>query len=211
MEDVLDVYARPYNAQQPVVCLDEATKILHSPLRESVLPKSGQVKREDYSYRQHGSANIFVSVEPLAGKRKLYVTDHHAGSEIAEALRKLVEEDYPKAEKIILITDNLKSHKPHLLYETFPPEQARAIARKIEWHYTPEHASWLNIAEIELSAFSTQCLNQKIGDKTELQSLASVWANERNDRCVKVDWQFRTDAARIKLKRLYPTFESRET
>jgi hypothetical protein len=152
-----------------------------------------------------------VSVEPLAGKRRLQVTDHHAGPDIAEALRKLVEEDYPRAEKIILVTNNLKSHRPHLLYETFPPQQARAIARKIEWHYTPEHASWLNIAEIERSAFSTQCLNQKIGDKTESQGLADVGVKERNEPCVKVDWQFRTDAARVKLKRLYPTFESRET
>jgi transposase len=211
MEDVLDVYTRPYDPARPVVCVDEASKQLLSTPRGDIAPKPSQVARQDYEYQRHGTANLFMSVEPLRGWRKVRVTDRRTASDFAEQLRVLVEEDYPDAEKVVIVTDNLNTHKTACLYERFEPEHARCIARKLEWHYTPEHGSWLNMAECELSVLSRQCLNRRIPDRETLQAQTAAWQEQRNIRTVRINWQFKTEDARIKLKRLYPKFESQET
>lgn len=169
MEDVLDVYARPYDPRFPVVCLDEASKELRSTPHGSKPIFWGQIAREDYEYSRHGTANVFLAVEPLAGKRTVRVTERRTSVDFAEELRRIVEQDYYQAKKVVLVTDNLNTHTVNALYEAFEPEVARRIARKVEWHYTPEHASWLNIAEIELAALATQCLNRRIASKDDLE------------------------------------------
>jgi len=204
MEDVLDVYARPYNPRFPVVCLDEASKELRSTPRGSRLAVVGQTAREDYEYERHGTANIFLAVEPLAGRRTVRVTERRTSVDFAEELRRIVEQDYRHAEKVVLVTDNLNTHTVNALYEAFEPEVARRIARKVEWHYTPEHASWLNIAEIELAALATQCLNRRIANRDDLERQTAAWQDTRNREQARVMWQFRTEDARIKLRRLYP-------
>lgn len=204
MEDVLDVYERPYDPRFPVVCLDETSKELRSTPRGLKPATSGQAAREDYEYSRHGTANVFLAVEPLAGRRTVRVTERRTSVDFARELRRIVEQDYHHAEKVVLVTDNLNTHTVNALYETFEPEVARQIARKVEWHYTPEHASWLNIAEIELAALATQCLNQRIASKDDLEKQTSAWQDARNRKQAKVVWQFRTEDARIKLRRLYP-------
>ena len=164
----------------------------------------GQAARQDYEYVRHGAANLFLAVEPLRGWRTARVTVRRTAQDFAEQLRLLVEEDYPDAEQIVLVTDNLNTHRPACLYERFPPEQARRIARKIEWHYTPEHGSWLNIAECELSVLARQCLNRRIEDQETLTREVRAWEVGRNTARVTIDWQFTAADARIKLKRLYP-------
>lgn len=153
MEDVLEVYQRPYDTQRPQVCLDEARKELHSTPRGTLPHEPGRPARQDYEYERHGTASLFLWVEPLTGRRKVRVTARQTGFELAEQLRLLVDEDYPEAEQVVLVVDNLKTHSPACLYERFTPAEARRIARKVEWHYTPEHGSWLNIAECELNAW----------------------------------------------------------
>lgn len=207
MEDVLDVYARPYEALRPVICVDETNKELHSTPRGVLPVTTGQPVREDYVYGRHGTLNIFVSVEPLIGRRRLRVTDRHTKLEFAEEIRTILEEDYPEAEKVVLVTDNLNTHGIHALYEAFEPEHANRLARRLEWHFTPEHASWLNIAEIELSALSTQYLGKRIPNREELECGVARWEKERNARQVRIDWQFRSEDARIKLRRLYPRYK----
>jgi hypothetical protein len=207
MEDVLDVYQRPYDAKRPVVCLDETSKELRDTPRGSLSSEPGQPERQDYEYARHGVSNLFMAVEPLQGRRKVRVTDRRTAQDFAEQLRDLVEEDYPDADVIVLITDNLNTHKPACLYERFEPVQARRIAGKLEWHYTPEHGSWLNIAESELSVLARQCLDRRIPDKATLEQEVAAWETRRNAAHVAVDWQFTTDAARIKLKRLYPVLK----
>ena len=155
----------------------------------------------------HGTANIFVSALPLTGKRRMRVTDRHTKLDFAEELRCILEEDYPTVEKVVLVTDNLNMHGVHALYEAFEPEQAGRLARRLEWHFTPEHASWLNIAEIELSALSTQCLGGRVESREALETKIEHWEVERNARQVRIDWQFRSEDARIKLKRLYPRYQ----
>lgn len=204
MEDVLEVYQRPYDPQRPVVCLDEKSKELHSTPRGTLPMERGQEAREDYEYARHGTANLFLAVEPLVGRRSVRVTGRRTARDFAEELRRLVDEEYPAAEQIVLVTDNLNTHTPACLYERFAPEEARRIARKIEWHYTPEHGSWLNIAECELAVLSGQCLNRRIADHEMLVREVSAWATRRNAARVTIDWQFTAAAARIKLKRLYP-------
>jgi hypothetical protein len=220
MEDVLDVYQRPYDPKRPVVCLDEGGKELRDtpagtlpiePATGGPEGKPGKPRRQDYEYGRNGKSNLFMSVEPLAGRRRVRVTDQHTGYEFAEELRLLVEEDYPDAESIVLVTDNLSTHKAACLYERFEPEHARRIAQKIEWHYTPEHGSWLNIAECELSALQRQCLEQRIPDKEALIAAAAAWQASRNQMKVTVDWQFTTADARIKLKRLYPVLKDKQS
>lgn len=203
MEDVLEVYERPYDPQRPVVCLDEKSKELHATPR-GVLAEPGQPTRQDYEYARHGTANLFLAVEPLRGWRKVRVTTRRTAWDFAEQLRLLVEEDYPDAEQIVLVTDNLNTHRPACLYERFPPEQAQRIVRKIEWHYTPEHGSWLNIAECELSVLARQCLNRRIENPETLIREVRAWEVGRNAARVTIDWQFTAADARIKLKRLYP-------
>lgn len=204
MEDVLDVYQRPYDPKRPVVCLDEASKELHTTPRGSLPLAPDKPGHEDYEYERHGVANLFLSIEPLAGRRKARVTDRRTKHDFAEQLRLLSDEDYPEADVIVLVVDNLNTHGPGALYEHFEPAEAHRLAARFEWHYTPEHASWLNIAECELSVLAAQCLDRRIGDKETLIREVSAWEQRRNKTCTKVVWQFTTPDARIKLRRLYP-------
>jgi hypothetical protein len=207
MEDVLDVYARPYDAQRPVVCLDETSKELRDTPRGSLPLQPEQPERQDYEYARHGVCNLFLAVEPLRGRRRVRVTDRRTAQDFAEQLRILVEEDYADADRIVLVTDNLNTHTPACLYERFEPAQARRIASKLEWHYTPEHGSWLNIAECELSVLARQCLDRRIPHKATLEREAAAWETRRNAARVTVDWHFTAADARIKLKRLYPVLK----
>ena len=204
MEDVLSVYARPYDPKRPQICLDEGGKELRSTPRGSLAPEPGVPERLDYEYERHGKANLFVSVEPLSGKRRVRVTERHTALEFAEALREIVDLDYPEAEQVVLVTDNLNIHSPASLYAAFPPQEARRIAGKIEWHYTPEHGSWLNMAEIELSVLQRQCLDRRIEGPEALKREIEAWEAERNASEAKIHWRFTTADARIKLRRLYP-------
>ena len=211
MEDVLDVYHRPYDPKRPVVCLDEVSKVLHSTPQGAIPMQPGASARQDYEYKRHGTANLFLSVEPLRGQRQVRVTQQRTAQEFAQVLRALVDEDYPQAETIVLVVDNLNTHHPGSLYECLPPAEARRIAAKLEWHYTPEHGSWLNIAECELSVLTRQCLSQRIPDAQTLCTEVDAWVQKRNHAHVAVDWQFTTDDARIKLKRLYPVLKEQNS
>ena len=204
MEDVLDVYARPYDPKRPVVCVDECSKELRSTPRGNVPIGPRHPKREDYEYARHGTANLFLSVEPLSGWRRVRVTERRTSVDFAEELRLLVDLDYADAEQIVLVTDNLNTHTPACLYEAFSPSEARRIASRIEWHYTPEHGSWLNMAETELSVLSRQCLSQRIETAPALEAEVVAWQEERNASVAKIHWQFTTADARTKLRRLYP-------
>ena len=210
MEDILDVYQRPYDPLRPQVCLDEACKELHSTPKGTYPPQPGQPARQDYEYARHGTASLFVWVEPLTGRRKVRVTARQTGRDFAEQLRLLVDEDYPEAEQIVLVVDNLKTHAPACLYERFAPEEARRIARKLEWHYTPEHGSWLNIAECELSVLARQCLSRRLSDSDMLIREVTAWEHKRNQAQVTIDWRFTTADARIKLKRRYPVLKEQQ-
>jgi hypothetical protein len=207
MEDVLDVYQRPYDAKRPLVCLDEISKELRDTPRGNLPIKPERPKRQDYEYARNGVCNMFMAVEPLRGRRRVRVTDRRTAQDFAEQLRILVDEDYADADVVVLVTDNLNTHTPACLYERFEPAQARRIASKLEWHYTPEHGSWLNIAECELSVLARQCLDRRIPDKTTLEQEAAAWETRRNAAHVTVDWQFTAADARIKLKRLYPVLK----
>jgi hypothetical protein len=207
MEDVLDVYARPYDPTRPVICLDEGGKELRSTPRGTLAMESGLPARQDYEYARHGKANLFVAVEPLTGWCRVRATARHTGVDFAEELRELIDLHYPEAEQIALVTDNLNIHSPACLYEAFPPSEARRLASKIEWHYTPEHGSWLNMAEIELSILHRQCLARRIPDADVLAQEVAAWQEERNTCKKPVNWQFTTTDARVKLRRLYPTLK----
>jgi len=204
MEDILEVYARPYDPKRPVVCVDEGAKELRSTPRGTLPPEPGTPARQDYEYERHGKVNLFVAVEPLSGWRHVRVTERHTSVDFAEELRLLVDIVCREAEQVVLVTDNLNIHSPACLYEAFPPAEARRIAGKIEWHYTPEHGSWLNIAEIELSVLHRQCLNRRLADAAAVERETAAWESERNAAHKKVNWQFTTADARIKLRRLYP-------
>lgn len=205
MEDVLDVYQRPPDPARPVVCLDEAGKELQATPRGQVPAAPGRLAHQDYEYARRGSCNLFLAVAPLLGWRKVVVSDHRTAYDLAEVLRQLVEEDFPHAERLVLVTDNLNTHAPTCLYERFPPAQARHIASKLEWHYTPEHGSWLNIAECELSVLARQCLDRRIAERSALETEVAAWQAARNTAQVTIQWQFTTEDARISLRRLYPT------
>lgn len=207
MEDVLDVYQRPYDPKRPVVCIDEGGKELRDTPQGKLPLQPGQPVREDYEYERLGKANLFLWVEPLAGKRRVCVTERHTYPDFAAQLRRLVDEDYPEADKIVLVCDNLNTHSPACLYASFEPEEAHRIAQKIEWHYTPEHGSWLNMAECELSVLARQCLDRRIPDIETLTKEAATWECRRNAMVVKIHWQFTTTDARIKLRRLYPVLK----
>jgi hypothetical protein len=204
MEDVLSVYERPYDPSRPLVCVDEVSKTLHDTPHGSLPIEAGQPLRQDYEYERNGTANIFMAVEPLVGKRKTFVTDRRTNQDFAEVLRYLSDDGYPDAEKIVLVTDNLNTHSPACLYERFEPAVARRLAQRFEWHYTPEHGSWLNMAEIELSILSRQCTKRRIPNKIMLAAEVTAWEKKRNTTLVQIDWQFKAEHARIKLKRLYP-------
>jgi hypothetical protein len=207
MEDVLEVYHRPYDEKRPLVCIDEASKQLVGEVIQPLPAEPGQPQRFDYEYVRNGTANLFMVCEPLLGWRAVQVTDRRTAKDFAEVLRWLVEDVHPEADKVVLVTDNLNTHKAASLYEAFPPEQARRIAAKIEWHYTPKHGSWLDMAEIELSVLSRQCLDRRIGTRQELEAAVTAWEAERNERAVEVKWRFTTADARIKLHRLYPVLQ----
>jgi transposase len=207
MEDVLDVYARPYDPKRPMVCIDEGGKELRDTPHGTLPMQPSQPARQDYEYERNGKANIFLAVEPLAGHRRVKVTERHTSVDYADILRFLVDEEYPDADVIVVVQDNLNTHKPACLYERFEPEEAHRIANKIEWHYTPEHASWLNMAECELSVLARQCLSRRIPDIDVLREEAGAWEARRNCEKVTIDWHFTTADARVKLKRLYPVIK----
>jgi hypothetical protein len=204
MEDVLEVYQRPHDPARPVVCLDETSKQLIAQTRVPIAAKPGQLARVDYEYERNGTANLFMMFAPLEGWRNVKVTDRHASIDYAWVLKELSDTHFPGASKIVLVQDNLNTHKPASLYEAFPPAQARRLAERFEWHYTPKHGSWLDMAESELSVLSKQCLDRRIPDKQTLTDEVAAWQDDRNKKHAKADWQFTTADARVKLKRLYP-------
>lgn len=206
MEDVLDIYELSYNPDLPVVCMDEKPYQLLGEARESWAMRPGNNKKIDFEYTRNGTCSIFAFVEALAGRHHVRVREHRTAIDWAEEIRYLVDERYPDAQKIILVMDNLNTHKPASLYKVFPPEEARRIIKKLEIHYTPKHGSWLNIAEIELNVMTRQCLSRRIASIDVLRSELSAWTNERNNGKSKVNWQFTTKDARIKLVSLYPEF-----
>ena len=205
MEDVLDVYCRPYDARFPVVCLDETSKQLLSEVREPLPMEPGKPERFDSHYRRQGVCNLFLCCEPLRGWRHITVTARRTKIDFAELIRQLVDVHYPQAEKIVLVMDNLNTHTPGSLYDAFAPSEAKRLCDRLEIRHTPKHGSWLNIAECELSVLSSQCTHRRIADGATLRCEVEAWQQERNAKQVTVDWQFTTEDARIKLKRLYPS------
>lgn len=208
MEDVLDVYKRPYNPKRPMVCLDETSKQLIGETRIPVTASPGQPARYDYEYKRNGVANLFMIFEPLIGKRRVKVTERRTKIDWAYCVREMVDQIYPDAEQIVLVMDNLNTHNKSSLYEAFEPAEAKRIADKLEIHYTPKHGSWLDMAEIELGILSRQCLSRRIENMEQLEKEALAWEKNRNAKKEKVDWQFTTADARIKLKKLYPSIEA---
>ena len=204
MEDVLDVYEMPYNPSVPVVCMDEKPYQLLGEARESWAMRPGDNKKIDSEYIRNGTCSIFAFIEPLGGKHHVSVREHRTAVDWAEEIKYLVDVMYPDAEKIILVMDNLNTHKPSSLYKKYRPEEARRIIRKLEIHYTPKHGSWLDIAEIELNIMTRQCLNRRIDSIEKLTSELAAWEKERNENHSKVNWHFRTKDARVKLISLYP-------
>jgi transposase len=204
MEDVLEVYTRPYNPSRPQVCLDEKSKQLVGEVREPLAVCPGHPARYDYEYERNGTANLFIVSEPLAGWRHISVTERRTKIDWAHCIKELVDLHYPKAERIVLVMDNLNTHTPAALYEAFTPLEARRIASKLEIHYTPKHGSWLNMAEIELSVLARQCLDRRIPDRESLAGEVGAWEAERNAAESSIDWRFTSEEARIKLKHLYP-------
>jgi hypothetical protein len=207
MEDVLEVYHRPYDERRPVVCLDEVPVQLVGETRVPLPARPGQPARYDYEYVRNGTANLFMAFEPLIGWRSVQATERRTAKDFAEVLRWLVEDLHPDARKVVLVADNLNTHTPGCLYEAFEPARARRIAEKLEWHHTPKHGSWLNMAEIELAALGKQCLGRRIGSIDELAREVAAWEAERNERMVEARWQFTTAKARIRLHRLYPSLQ----
>ena len=204
MEDVLDVYRRPYDPQRPVVCLDEQPTQLIGETRPPIPVEPGQPPRYDDEYERLGTANTFMSVEPLTGRRKASVRATRTALDLAAEIKALLDDDSPTADTVILVWDNLNTHVPASLYKAFPPQEARRLLQRLKIHYTPKHGSWLNIAEIELSVYTTQCLNRRLDSIETLRREAKAWTDRRNAAGATVDWHFTTDLARIKLKRLYP-------
>jgi nitroreductase len=208
MEDVLEVYHRPYDPARPVVCLDECSKQLIGETRQPVPMAPGQPARIDYEYVRNGTANLFLLNEPLAGWRYVEVTDRRTAVDFAAVLRFLADEIHPEAEKVVLVMDNLNTHKLASLYQAFGPDEARRLWERFEVHHTPKHGSWLNMAEIELSVLARQCLGQRFADRASLDEAVTAWQVERNGRSVEIDWQFTTADARIRLKHLYPSIRT---
>lgn len=204
MEDILTVYTRPYDPRIPVICMDETSKQLTKETRSPLPCRRGQPRRYDYEYERNGVANLFMFFEPFQGHRHVTVTDHRKKRDWAKQIQILTDKWYPDADKIILVLDNLNTHTGASLYEVFTPAEARRILERLEIHYTPKHGSWLNMAEIELSVLTRQCLQRRIPDKKSLIREVAAWELRRNNVKTKVDWRFTTTNARIKLKRLYP-------
>jgi DDE superfamily endonuclease len=208
MEDVLEVYHRPYDPRRPVVCMDECSKQLIGEVRTPLPPQPGRIAKYDGEYERRGTANIFMAVEPLAGKRKACVTDRRTRVDRARFIRFLLTTAYPEAAVVVLVMDNLNTHGVASPYEAFAPEVARALAARLEIHYTPKHGSWLNMAETELSVLSRQCLDRRIASQEILVREVAAWERQRDEYSVRIDWRFTTADARIKLKRLYPSFQA---
>ena len=208
MEDVLELYSRPYNPEIPLVCMDEQPIELHEDAYPSIeMSETCHVKREDHEYRRKGTCCAFMFNEPLGGWRRVSISETRKKDDWAMQIKKLVDEDYPDAKKIILVCDNLNTHNISSLYQAFPPSEARRIWERIELHHTPKHGSWLDMAEVELSVFTSQCLNRNIGSIEKLRAEATAWYTDRNVRQKGIDWQFTVGDARIKLKHLYPVIE----
>ena len=207
MEDVLDTYEKPYDSARPVVCVDEGGKQLIGEVRDPLPVRPGKPARHDSEYHRHGMANLFMAFEPLAGWRHVEVTARKTSIDFAHFMKQLADEHYREADKIVLVCDNLSTHKPAAFYEAFEPAEARRLAQRFEWHYTPRHGSWLNVAEMELSVLARQCLDRRIPDLPTLVHEAAAWENQRNQAKVTVHWQFTATDARTKLKKLYPTIE----
>lgn len=208
MEDVLDVYELPYDPLRAVVCMDEKPYQLLGEARESWAMRPGDNRKVDSEYVRHGTCSIFAFVEPLGGKHHVSVREHRTAVDWAEEIKYLVDVLYPDVDKIILVMDNLNTHKPASLYKRFKPEEARRITKKLEIHYTPKHGSWLDIAEIELNVMTRQCLNRRIDNIEFLRKELAAWEMERNETKANVNWQFRTKDARVKLISLYPDLDS---
>ena len=207
MEDVLDVYTRPYDPQRLVVCLDEASKQLVAETRVPIPAAPGKLARSDDEDERQGTANLCMAFDPLAGQRRVTVTDRRTAVDFAHVIRALVDVHYPQAATIVLVMDNLNTHKPASLYEAFDPAEARRLLARLEIHHTPKHGSWLNMVETELSVLGTQCLDRRMPAKEPLTREVAAWEKQRNTVTCRVDWQFTTQDARIKLKRLYPSIQ----
>ena len=207
MEDVLAVYKRPYDPQQPQVCLDEASKQLLKDKRGRLSMRPGDPEYYDSEYEREGVCNIFVASEPLAGQRYLQVREQRTKKDFAEFVRELIDVHYPQAEKIVLVMDNLNTHSPASFYEAFEPSEAWRLSQKLEIHYTPTHGSWLNMAEIELSVLARQCLAERMPSMQVVQEQVGAWQQQRNQAQATINWRFTAEDARIKLKRLYPSLK----
>ena len=205
MEDVLDLYGEPYDPKRPNVCFDETSKQLVAETRSPIRPKPGRRERFDYEYQRNGTRNLFMLCEPLAGWRHVAVTERRTMVDFAHQMRWLVDEAYPEAEKIRVVLDNLNTHRPASLYQAFEPAEARRVLKRLEFHYTPKHGSWLNMAEIEFSIFSKQCLDRRIGNEEILQREIAALEAQRNQAQATIDWRFSTGDARVKLQHLYPS------
>jgi DDE superfamily endonuclease len=204
MENVLEVYHRPYDPRRPVVCMDETSKQLVKQTRKELPAGPGHPARFDYEYERNGTANVFMFAEPPRGWRKVNVTDRRTRGDWAGQIKELLDVHYPAVQKVTLVMDNLNTHHVSSLYEAFTPDEARRLMSRLEIVYTPKHGSWLNIAEIELGILNRQCMSDRIGEKTDLTDQAGAWEQRRNNTTSKIDWQFTTADARIKLRRLYP-------
>ena len=207
MEDILNVYQLDYSGQNPLVCMDETSKQLTKETRVPIPANTDHVEYYDSEYERNGTANIFMFFNPIEGKRRVDITDNRTAKDWAHQIRQLVDADYPEAKKITLVMDNLNTHVGASLYKTFKPQEARRILDKLEFHYTPKHGSWLNMAEIEFSVLARECLDRRIPDKSILKKEVYAWANKRNSKKSKITWRFKKEDARIKLKRLYPLIE----
>ena len=208
MEDVLDVYTRPYDPKHPQVCLDETSRQLLADVTPPLPMAPGVPAKEDYEYERRGVVNLFLVCEPLRGWRDVMVSDRRTRIDWAQCIKELVDVHYPDAEKIVLVQDNLNTHTPASLYEAFPPAEAKRLADKLELHYTPKHGSWLNMAEIELGILAGQCLDRRLPDRETLEHEVAAWVATRNAALKTIDWRVTTDDARIKLKRLYPVIQA---
>lgn len=208
MEEVLDVYTRPYDPRRPQVCLDETSRQLLGDVTAPLPAAPGRPAREDYEYTREGVCNLFLVTEPLRGRRHVTVSDRRTRTDWARCIKELVDVHYPAAERIVLVMDNLNTHSPASLYETFPPDEAKRLADRLEIHHTPKHGSWLNMAEIELGILAAQCLDRRLPDRATVEREVAAWAATRNAAITAIDWRFTTADARIKLKHLYPSFDA---
>ena len=206
MEDVLEVYCRPYDPLRPVVCMDESTKQLLGDLRPKLPCQPGVVERYDYEYKRYGVATLFLAFEPLAGWRHVQVTAQRTRQDWACFIKVLLDEHYPQAERVVLVMDNLNTHSGASLYETFAPEEALRLFKRLEIHYTPKHGSWLNMAEGEFSVLQQQCVDRRIATPEVLQQEIAAWETQRNQSAIGANWTFTTEGARVKLRKLYPSF-----